>query len=353
MKKINIFLKDITESGGGERVCINLANAFSKEYSVEIFSFYKSFEKPSYMIDKSVKIFYLSQQDFYHANKVKKIFLKSLYRYFLSLKIILKFKNAKDAILLANDGYFLPFFKNKSLKYLRIWHIKAPKKKKRIFDNFDALILLSSKELQIWQKWHKNIHIVPNFLPFISSKESDLSQKIVLSVGRFTKQKGFSRLIDIWERIQKNENLRAWKLHIVGDGILKEELANKIKLKNLEHSVLLQPFNKDIEQEYLKASIYVMTSHFEGFGMVLAESANYGIASIAFDVNTGPSDIIENEKTGFLIEDGNLEDFSQKLQILMQDEKLRKEWGKNAKKKIQNEFSKEKLMKKWREIITA
>ncbi|HEH4854683.1 TPA: glycosyltransferase family 4 protein, partial [Campylobacter jejuni] len=53
MKKINIFLKDITESGGGERVCINLANAFSKKYEVEIFSFYKSFEQPAYELCKN------------------------------------------------------------------------------------------------------------------------------------------------------------------------------------------------------------------------------------------------------------------------------------------------------------
>ncbi|HDZ4990916.1 TPA: glycosyltransferase family 4 protein, partial [Campylobacter jejuni] len=91
MKKINIFLKDITESGGGERVCINLANAFSKKYKVEIFSFYKSFEQPAYELCKNIKISYLSNQNFYHANKIKKIFLKTFYRYFLSFLIILKF----------------------------------------------------------------------------------------------------------------------------------------------------------------------------------------------------------------------------------------------------------------------
>lgn len=352
MKKINIFLKDITESGGGERVCINLANAFSKDYEVKIFSFYKSFENPAYKLHNNVKIFYLSKQDFYHANKIKKIFLKTFYRYFLSLLIVLKFKKVKNEILLANDGYFLPFFKNKKLKYFRIWHIKAPKKKKKIFNHFDTLIILSAKELEKWQKWHKNIQVIPNFLPYISSKTSNLSQKVVLSVGRFTKQKGFSRLIDIWEMVQKNENFKEWKLHIVGDGILKEELLNKIKIKNLDNSIILLPFNKNIEEEYLKASIYVMTSYFEGFPMVLVESMNYNIPSIAFDINTGPSDIIENKKSGFLIEDGNLEEFANKLQILMQNENLRKEFGKNAKEKIQKEFSKEVIMKKWDHIIS-
>ncbi|HEE6708601.1 TPA: glycosyltransferase, partial [Campylobacter jejuni subsp. jejuni] len=152
-------------------------------------------------------------------------------------------------------------------------------KKKKIFDYFDTLIILSAKELDKWQEWHKNIQVIPNFLPFTSSKTSNLSQKVALSVGRFTKEKGFLRLIDIWELVQKDANFKEWKLHIVGDGLLKEKILHKIQAKKLEHSIILLPFNKNIEKEYLKASIYVMASHFEGFGMVLAESANYTIPS--------------------------------------------------------------------------
>lgn len=351
MKKINIFLKDITESGGGERVCANLANAFCSDYEVEIFSFYKSQPNPIYELNKKVKITYLSSYDLKNAKGFKKIFLKSFCRYFLSLKIIFHFRQKNDEILLANDGYFVPFFKNKALKYFRIWHIKTPKKKKMVFNRFDAIIILSSKELEKWKKWHKNIQVIPNFLPFISPKESNLSQKVVLSTGRFTREKGFSRLIDIWEIVQKSDKFKEWKLHIVGDGILKEELQDKIKVKKLEKSIILKPFTKEIEKEYLKASIYTLTSHCEGFGMVLVESSNYSIPSVAFDINTGPSDIIENEKSGFLVKDGNLEEFANKLQVLMLDENSRKQMGQKAKEIIYNNFSKEKIMKKWKKLL--
>ncbi|WP_038814452.1 glycosyltransferase family 4 protein [Campylobacter jejuni] len=351
MKKINIFLKDITESGGGERVCVNLANAFCVYYEVEIFSFYKSESCPTYKLNEKVKITYLSEFNLKNTKGLKKIFLKTIFRYFLSLKIIFNFRKKDNEVLLANDGYFLPFFKNKALKYFRIWHIKAPKKKKRVFDYFDALIILSSKELEIWKKWHKNIIVIPNLLPNISEKQSDLSQKVVLSVGRFTKEKGFLRLIDIWEIVQKNEKLKEWKLHIAGDGILKNKLENKIKLKNLENSIILKPFAKEIEKEYLGASIYALASHFEGFGMVLVESANYGIPSVAFDINTGPSDIIGNEQSGFLIPDSDLNEFAKKLEILMSDEILRKNFGKNAKEKVKNKFSQEKIMQKWSHLF--
>ncbi len=353
MKKINIFLKDITESGGGERVCANLANALCSDYEVEIFSFYKSQPNPIYELNKKVRITYLSPYDLKNAKGLKKIFLKSFCRYFLSLKIIFHFRQKNDEILLANDGYFVPFFKNKTLKYLRIWHIKAPKKKKMIFNRFDTIIILSSKELEKWKKWHKNIQVIPNFLPFISLKESDLSQKVVLSVGRMDKgdQKGFFRLIDIWEIVQKSKKYKEWKLHIVGDGILKKEIQDKIKIKKLEKSIILKPFTKEIEKEYLKASIYVLTSHFEGFPMILLESSNYRIPSVAFDINTGPSDIIENKKNGFLISNNNLSDFAEKIQNLMDDENLRKKMGQYAKEKVKNNFSEYIIVQNWKKIL--
>ncbi|EIN8284729.1 glycosyltransferase family 4 protein [Campylobacter coli] len=353
MKKINIFLKDITESGGGERVCANLANAFCSDYEVEIFSFYKSQPNPIYELNKKVKITYLSTYDLKNAKGFKKFFLKNFCRYFLSLKIIFHFRQKNDEILLANDGYFIPFLKNKALKYLRIWHIKAPKKKKMVFNRFDTIIILSSKELEKWKKWHKNIQVIPNFLPFISPKESDLSQKVVLSVGRMDRgdQKGFFRLIDIWEIVQKSKKYKEWKLHIVGDGILKEELQNKIKIKNLEKSIILKPFTKEIEKEYLQASIYALTSHFEGFPMILLESSNYGIPNVTFDINTGPSDIIENKKNGFLISNNNLSYFVKKIQNLMDDENLRKKMGQYAKEKVKNNFSEYIIVQNWKKIL--
>lgn len=96
-----------------------------------------------------------------------------------------------------------------------------------------------------------------------------------------------------------------------------------------------------------------MTSHWEGFGMVLIESASYQIPSIAFDINTGPSDIIDNEKSGFLIKNGDLNEFANKLCFLMDSESLRKEFGKNAKTKVKGNFSKEKVMKQWNKILIS
>ena len=148
-----------------------------------------------------------------------------------------------------------------------------------------------------------------------------------------------------------SQNLTQWKLIIVGDGILKKELESKIKALNLQDSIILKPFTKDIEREYLNASIYAMSSHWEGFGMVLVEASSYGLPCIAFDVKTGPSDIIENEKSGFLVADNDLQGSADKLMLLMRDENLRQNFGTKAKKLVSERFGKEMVMKEWQGLF--
>ena len=167
-----------------------------------------------------------------------------------------------------------------------------------------------------------------------------------------TNQKGFLRLIDIWKLIQDSGEFNDWKLHIVGEGDLKEQIKTKIENLNLSNSIILKPFTTEVEKEYLSASIYAMASHFEGLPMVLIEAGTYALPTIAFDIATGPSDIIEDEKSGFLIEDNNLDEYANKLKILMQDESLRAKMGAKSKEIVKNKFSKEVVMKQWMELFS-
>ncbi|WP_458396211.1 glycosyltransferase, partial [Campylobacter sp.] len=179
------------------------------------------------------------------------------------------------------------------------------------------------------------------------------SQKCVVSIGRMdgSNQKGFLRLIDIWKLIQDSSEFKDWKLHIVGDGELKEKIENKIKDLNLTNSIILKPFTKDVESEYLSASIYAMTSHFEGLPMVLIEAQSYALPTISFDIATGPRDIIENDKSGYLIEDNNLNEYANKLKTLMSDENLRAKMGAKSKEIVKSKFSKEVVMKQWENLF--
>lgn len=351
MKKLLILAKDISSNGGGERVGVNLANELCKYYDLEFVSFFKENEKPHFNLNENIKTHYISKLK--SRNFLYKFFMKSIYRYILSLKICFFIRRQNFDFILANDGFFVPFFKNKHTRYIRLWHLQAPKRKKKIFAKLDTLVILSKKELSTWQSYHKDIRIIPNFLSQIPEQNANLKQKKILSIGRMDRgdPKGFFRLLELFKLVLADENLRKWKLCIVGDGILKESLKARVKELGLCQNIEIKDFTKNIENEYLNASIYVMTSYFEGFGMVLAEASSYALPCIAFDVNAGPSDIIDDDKTGFLIEDKNLKAYAKKLSYLMKDENLRANFAKNAKQKAK-EFSKEKIIKEWIELLS-
>lgn len=358
MPKLFILLSDITTFGGIERVVSNLCSLLCNHYDITLISCHKANETlpATYNFPKNIKIIYFD--GIYPDFKLNSLWDKLRFSHRINKLLP---KDSKNILIVNNLLY--PFFKQKNTTYIRLFHnsfenaYKKYLNKKPLFPPrialFDKLVVLSTKELNHWQKLHKNIAVIPNFLPTIPEDFSTLESKIILSVGRMDKgdQKGFFRLIDIWEIVRQNPKFHEWKLCIVGDGPLKEQILSKIHSKNLQDSIILKPFTNTIEQEYLQASIYVMTSHYEGLPMVLIEAESFGLPCIAFDINTGPSDIIENEKSGFLIPDGDLEGYAEKLKALMQDQNLRESMGKRAKEITQEKFSKEVILLKWQKIF--
>lgn len=371
--KILLTIEDISFGRGAERVTINLANALAERgYKVSILSFYQRYpDLPYTAINPSVQlIFRYNYEQSIAQENAKKQFLKGLY-YKNIHKILLSYELRKadyDYIISSCFAYF-PYFKNKTTKYIKYIHLNFHRYQSRN-RYFDTLVVLSNKELDIWQHYHKNVCVIPNFLPQIPKQSTDYTRKVVLSVGRMDdNQKGFLRLLDIWKIVQdkivdchdfatvKSRNdrmtndLHEWKLIIVGDGILKDEIEAKIQALSLQESVILKPFTKEIGKEYLSASIYAMSSYFEGFPMVLLESTSYGLAPISFDIKTGPSDIIKNDQSGFLITDNDLQDYAHKLILLMSDEKLRTTFGKKAKELVSERFGKEAVIGLWQELF--
>lgn len=349
MREILILLRDITETGGGERVCANLSNALSASCRVRILSFHKKEDFVTYRLNPEIKVEYLSKGAHRSPNLFKRFLNRTVLRVFLSLKASSIIRRNRPDIVFCNDGTFIPILKTRGVKYLRLWHLNVPKKKKRVFSRYDSLVVLSEKQMETWRQYHNNIKVIPNFLPEITADVTNYAQKTVLSVGRMDTgdQKGFMRLVDIWRKVQDNAIASGWKLCMVGEGEIKSDIEAKVNALNLRDSVVMKPFTSKIAEEYMQASIYAMTSRFEGFGMVLAESASYGLPGVAFDINAGPSDIISDGESGFLVDDNDLDVFAEKLLLLMQDEELRRKLGIRAKEIVSAKFSKDTIVAQW------
>ncbi|MCB0752639.1 MAG: glycosyltransferase, partial [Ignavibacteriae bacterium] len=177
--------------------------------------------------------------------------------------------------------------------------------------------------------------VIPNPLSFNNNDVEfhDQREKIVLAVGNHGFQKGYDRLLKIWEKVISEHP--DWKLNIFGkiDSEMKHlKLAEKL---NITESINFFSPTKNIGKEYQKAAIYVMSSRSEGFGMVLIEAMSFGLPCIAFDCPHGPRDIISNGQNGFLIENGNIEEFSNAVSFFIKNEEIRLKMGLRAKKSVQ------------------
>jgi glycosyltransferase involved in cell wall biosynthesis len=124
-------------------------------------------------------------------------------------------------------------------------------------------------------------------------------------------------------------------------------LANALNIGN--NATFFDPV-KNINDKYSEASIMIMTSRTEGFGMVLVEAMASGLPCVAYDCPCGPRAIILNNENGFLVEDGNIDSFIQKLELLMEDEKLRIQMGINAQKSVKK-YNLDAIMLQWNTLF--
>lgn len=215
----------------------------------------------------------------------------------------------------------------------------------QIVRRFDKFVVLTHEDRGYWGSL-SNIEVIPNAAMNISGHYSDVTRKRLIAVGRLDYQKGFDRLIRAWDIVQQNVAFRDWQLDIFGQGEWQEMLQRMIDERNLQNTLRLNQPTNSIGDEYAKSSLIVMTSHYEGFGMVLVEAMACGVPAVAFDCKCGPKDIIRHGENGLLVHDGDIEGLAAAMMKLMDNEAYRKHLSDNA-KKIISTYSEETVMNRW------
>lgn len=207
---------------------------------------------------------------------------------------------------------------------------------------FSAFVVLSTKESEKWNL--KNLHVIPNPITIPNSKQSSQQNKKVIFVGRLKLVKGVDFLLQIWDKV--NQKHPDWTLEVYGEKFPEFDIQKAIIEKGSGSSIFVQEPVSEIEEKYAEASIFLMTSRIEPFGLVLTEAMSCGLPCVSFDAPTGPSSIIENGYNGFLISCFDIELFSTKVIELIENKNLRNQMGKNAKQSSEK-YNQEKIMEQW------
>lgn len=210
---------------------------------------------------------------------------------------------------------------------------------------YKTVVLTQKDRIDYLEKVDADVVCIPNFITRFIDSKSQLDSKIVLSIGRLTYQKGYDLLLQAWQKVIKQ--MPDWKLQIVGSGSDERELKLQAVALDVLESVSFTPATNNVVPYYSQASLYVMSSRFEGMPMVLLEAKMHGLPCVSFNCPNGPNEIIDHLVDGLLVEPNNVESLAKAMLALMEDRGKLKEFGDRAKEGALQRFTKEVAVEKW------
>jgi len=345
--------------GGLERVLSIKASYLAEKFNFEvtIISLNEENKKPFYEFSSKI----------YRYNINVNLSSKSyFFQYIKEIREAVK-QIQPDIISVCDDGlkgFFLPLILKKPCPVIYERHVsklialngrKETIKDKLIFSlmkiggrTFDKFVVLTGGNKLEWQGL-KNLEMIPNPLSFYPAENSTLNSKKIIGVGKITYQKGYDLLLNVWKLIF--EKYPDCSIHIYGGTFDNGKLNQQIEESKIERFEIHPPTN-EIENIYSDASIFAFPSRFEGFGMVLTEAMAYGVPCVSFDCPHGPADIITNDKDGFLVSNGDITDFADKLSLLIENDEKRKQMGTEAKKNVKR-YLPEVIIARWDELFKS
>lgn len=342
--------------GGAERVMVTLSNYFvERGHQVRLLTFHDS-EDGYELVSKierirlsrnrvsNAKLNYLLNLIHFYSSKTNRPEIAISFLTFTNLSTILACWLRSVPIIVSehNNHTFTP--KPKWLLHLNWNYVYRLAKYVTVLTDFDVKFFTDKKS---------KVVVMPNPSSFKTLKSNThIREKTIMAVGSLNRihHKGFDNLILIMSKVLPRHP--EWILKIVGEGDLKNTrlLKDLVQQHGLEKQVHFLGFRNDINVLMQKASIYILTSRFEGLPMVLLEAESQGMACIAYDCVTGPSNMITHENNGILVTDQQMSEMEQKLEELILNEKKRQELGNAAIKSLQN-YSIEHIYAKWEKII--
>lgn len=212
----------------------------------------------------------------------------------------------------------------------------------------DVLVTLTQADADSWPVGVKK-YVIPNPLSFEKVQKSVGGTNRIISAGRLAKEKGFDLLLKAWR--MASESFPDWSLAIYGEGDERDNLLSLIDGQGLK-GVRIYPFEPNISDEFVNSDIYVLSSRFEGFGLVMIEAMECGLPIVAFDCEFGPCEIISDGEDGLLVKNGDVEALSDAMRRLMSDSDLRATMRMSAIAKARK-YQLDNVMKKWEKLYTT
>ena len=215
---------------------------------------------------------------------------------------------------------------------------------------YDHIVTLTHEDKDNnWKEWN-NVSVIPNPSTFKTDQISELNQKKVISVGRLNMQKNYASLIRAFKLVADKHP--DWILEIYGNGPQEMELKSLIAKLNLEKHVFLKGFSSNVKQVMTNASIFVSSSIFEGFPLVIIEAMACGLPVISYACPCGPKDFIAEGVDGYLVKVNDEKSLANTINICIEDQALLNKLSINALNKA-TQFGPNYIIPTWNNLFQA
>ncbi len=372
--KIVYCISSLAIIRGGQRMLAIKANYFAKHwgYEIHVITTDEGDKQPYFPLHPSIQVHNLDINYDKWMPLYKRLFSHFYKRYLYRKRLkkslnqikpdftILMLRRELGFIMDMNDGSIKiaenhfereSYLNSANYSLLRycpnfIWK-RWKKKQVEYIKKLHRFIVLTNEDAAKWGELD-NVTVIPNPLALMPESLSSGASKQVIAVGHYGMQKGFDMLIAAWKIIAVKH--KDWNLKIFGDGPLRETLQRQIDDEGLRDSCKLEMPVPDITSKYVESSIFVLSSRYEGFGLVIIEAMACGLPVISFNCQCGPKEIITNNEDGILVKTGDIAALAQQILFLIENEEVRKRMRTKALLKIQK-YRIENIAVLWKDLF--
>ena len=345
-KKLLFFIPTLENGAGMERISTSLANLLvEKGYIVRFVVLSRSIES-FFSMDERISIVSLDGSDIQHkrweaAKKLRQCVKDFRADYLINVDVsmiqvsLLAFPMLSGCKMITWEQFSIESNRSFLKKVQRLMAVVT-----------SQMIVLTETDKNSYPKFlRKRIKVIPNFSSLNKKGEvSLLNNKTAIAVGRLSYEKGFDLLIEAWRKVNKD-----WQLRIIGKGDSRY-LKKQIATFGLSDVVSLIPPTTDISKEYLNASLFILPSRFESFGLSMIEAMSFGLPVVAFNCPNGPKEIVRTGKNGVLVKNGNTEELAKAINGMFNNQILNS-YGKTAREDFVKKWTEDSVLEKWEMVF--
>jgi glycosyltransferase involved in cell wall biosynthesis len=359
--RIRYVLQNAYGTGGTIRTVINQANALCADHDVEIASVYRTREHPGFAVDPRVRLVPITDLRNDGSRRTDPRGGNS--------RLLRKFRRLRNPLPHRHDRQYRrwdPFVDAAIVRYFRAEHDGvlvttrpglnilsawlAPRGLIRVgqdhmnlgtyrpglraaiiraYPRLDAVTVLTERDRADYRAAlagaRTRLECIPNGIPPRAAPAAAHDAERLVAAGRLTGQKGFDLLLDAFAPVAAKHP--GWTLTIHGDGPWRDRLLARRDALGLAGSVALPGISRHLDRELAAASIFVLSSRFEGLPMVLLEAMSTGLPVVSFDCPTGPAEVVEHDATGLLVPPQDVDGLAAAIIELIEDPQRRHAMG--------------------------